>query len=150
MSNVDNVTTTTNNKVVVSASAAVSIGRWSNLAIIASPFLALHPNRPTDPRHALAGPVCVEDLFRGQQRSQVLQALPQGHDLIGWWSGALQGRYVVAHEFPPLLRLHALFYSQSTIREEDPQSHGGMPPFWSGNHIGASPYAAAFGSPLVT
>ena len=36
MSNVDNVTTTTTNTVVASANAAVSIGRWSNLAIIAS------------------------------------------------------------------------------------------------------------------
>ncbi len=40
MSKVDNVTTTTANKVVASASAAVSLGRWSNLAIIAS-FLSL-------------------------------------------------------------------------------------------------------------
>src|ERR671917_519405 len=36
MSKVDNVTTTTSNTIVASASAAVSIGRWSNLAIIAS------------------------------------------------------------------------------------------------------------------
>src|SRR5829696_8543863 len=35
MSNVDNVTTTTTNKIVDSANSAVSIGRWSNLAIIA-------------------------------------------------------------------------------------------------------------------
>jgi hypothetical protein len=33
---VDNVTTTTSNTIVASASAAVSLGRWSNLAIIAS------------------------------------------------------------------------------------------------------------------
>jgi hypothetical protein len=38
-SNVVSVITTTTNKVVVSANSAVSIGRWSNLAIIAcSPF----------------------------------------------------------------------------------------------------------------
>src|SRR5215211_3655680 len=41
MSNVDNVTTTTSNTVVDSANTAVSIGRWSNLAIIASSFLSL-------------------------------------------------------------------------------------------------------------
>jgi hypothetical protein len=35
MSNVDNVTTTTTNTIVANANAAVSIGRWSNLAIIA-------------------------------------------------------------------------------------------------------------------
>jgi hypothetical protein len=35
-SNVLSVTTTTTNKVVDSANSAVSIGRWSNLAIIAS------------------------------------------------------------------------------------------------------------------
>ena len=35
MSKVNNVTTSTTNKVVASASAAVSLGRWSNLAIIA-------------------------------------------------------------------------------------------------------------------
>jgi len=40
MSNVLSVTTTTTNKVVVSANSAVSIGRWSNHAIIAS-FLSL-------------------------------------------------------------------------------------------------------------
>ena len=40
MSNVESVITTTTNKVVVSANSAVSIGRWSNLAIIAlSPFI---------------------------------------------------------------------------------------------------------------
>jgi hypothetical protein len=38
MSKVDNVTTTTSNTIVASASAAVSIGRWSNLAIIAFSF----------------------------------------------------------------------------------------------------------------
>jgi hypothetical protein len=36
MSNVANVITTTTNTVVDSANSAVSIGRWSNLAIIAS------------------------------------------------------------------------------------------------------------------
>jgi hypothetical protein len=36
MSNVDNVTTTTSNTIVANANAAVSFGRWSNLAIIAS------------------------------------------------------------------------------------------------------------------
>jgi hypothetical protein len=42
MSNVDNVTTTTNNTIVDSANAAVSRGRWSNLAIIAfSSFLSV-------------------------------------------------------------------------------------------------------------
>jgi len=40
MSNVDNVTTTTNNTVVASANTAVSTGRWSNLAIIAFSFLS--------------------------------------------------------------------------------------------------------------
>jgi hypothetical protein len=40
MSNVDNVTTTTTNTIVANANAAVSIGRWSNLAII-TPFLSL-------------------------------------------------------------------------------------------------------------
>jgi hypothetical protein len=41
MSNVDNVITTTTNTVVDSANSAVSIGRWSNLAIIAfSSFLS--------------------------------------------------------------------------------------------------------------
>jgi hypothetical protein len=39
MSNVDSVITTTTNTVVDSANAAVSIGRWSNLAIIAFSFL---------------------------------------------------------------------------------------------------------------
>ena len=34
MSNVESVITTTTNTVVVSANSAVSIGRWSNLAII--------------------------------------------------------------------------------------------------------------------
>jgi hypothetical protein len=38
MSNVANVTTTTTNTVVDSANSAVSFGRWSNLAIIASSF----------------------------------------------------------------------------------------------------------------
>jgi hypothetical protein len=39
MSNVVSVIATTTNTVVVSANSAVSIGRWSNLAIIAfSPF----------------------------------------------------------------------------------------------------------------
>jgi hypothetical protein len=41
MSNVDNVITTTTNTVVASANTAVSIGRWSSLAIIASSFLSL-------------------------------------------------------------------------------------------------------------
>ena len=36
MSKVDNVTTTTSNTIVASASAAVSLGRWSSLAIIVS------------------------------------------------------------------------------------------------------------------
>ena len=36
-----NVTTTTSNTDVVSANIAVSIGRWSSLAIIASSFLSL-------------------------------------------------------------------------------------------------------------
>src|SRR5215210_2812369 len=40
MSNADNVTTTATNTIVASAKAAVSIGRWSNLASIAS-FLSL-------------------------------------------------------------------------------------------------------------
>jgi hypothetical protein len=40
MSNVVSVIITTTNKMVVSANSAVSIGRWSNLAIIAS-FLSL-------------------------------------------------------------------------------------------------------------
>jgi hypothetical protein len=35
MSNVANVTTTTTNTVVDSANSAVSLGRWSNLSIIA-------------------------------------------------------------------------------------------------------------------
>jgi hypothetical protein len=39
MSNVDNVITTTTNTVVDSANSAVSVGRWSNLAIIAFSFL---------------------------------------------------------------------------------------------------------------
>ena len=38
-SKVDNVTTTTSSTVVASASAAVSLGRWSNRAIIAFAFL---------------------------------------------------------------------------------------------------------------
>ena len=38
MSNVASVITTTNNTVVDSANSAVSIGRWSNLSIIASSF----------------------------------------------------------------------------------------------------------------
>ena len=33
--------------------------------------------------------------------------------------------------------------AQSTIRGEVSQSHEGKPPFWSGNLVGASPYAAA-------
>ncbi len=37
-----------------------------------------------------------------------------------------------------------MLYAQRTVREENPQSHGGKPPFWSGNLVGASPYAAAF------
>ena len=42
MSNVASVITTTNNTVVESANSAVSIGRWSSLAIIAfSPFSAV-------------------------------------------------------------------------------------------------------------
>jgi hypothetical protein len=42
MSNVDNVTTTTTNTIVASAKAAVSRGRWSNLAIISfSSFLSV-------------------------------------------------------------------------------------------------------------
>jgi hypothetical protein len=41
MSNVESVITTTTNTVVVSANSAVSIGRWSNLAIIAFSFLSL-------------------------------------------------------------------------------------------------------------
>jgi hypothetical protein len=38
MSNVANVITTTTNTVVDSANSAVSIGRWSNLAIIVFSF----------------------------------------------------------------------------------------------------------------
>ena len=38
-SKMDNVTTTKTNTVVASASAAVSLGRWSNRAIIAFAFL---------------------------------------------------------------------------------------------------------------
>jgi hypothetical protein len=38
VSNVDSVITTTTNTVVDSANTAVSIGRWSNLAIIALSF----------------------------------------------------------------------------------------------------------------
>jgi hypothetical protein len=41
MSNVANVITTTTNTVVESANSAVSIGRWSNLAIIAFSFLSI-------------------------------------------------------------------------------------------------------------
>ena len=41
MSNVASVITTTTNTVVDSANAAVSMGRWSNLAIIASSFLCV-------------------------------------------------------------------------------------------------------------
>ena len=41
MSNVANVITTTTNTVVDSANSAVSIGRWSNLAIIAFSFLSI-------------------------------------------------------------------------------------------------------------
>src|SRR5215204_829288 len=33
--------------------------------------------------------------------------------------------------------------AQSTIKGEVSQSHEGKPPFWSGNLVGASPYAAA-------
>jgi hypothetical protein len=40
MSNAESVITTTTNTVVDSANIAVSIGRWSNLAIIASSFLS--------------------------------------------------------------------------------------------------------------
>jgi len=42
-SNVDNVITTTTNTVVDSANSAVSIGRWSNLAIIAFSFRCTFP-----------------------------------------------------------------------------------------------------------
>jgi hypothetical protein len=52
MSNVDNVTTTTNNKIVDSANSAVSIGRWSNLASIAFSF------------HSLSGKVAKTPLLR--------------------------------------------------------------------------------------
>src|SRR5215212_3114780 len=45
MSNVESVITTTTNTVVVSANSAVSIGRWSNLAIIAFSFLSLGRRR---------------------------------------------------------------------------------------------------------
>jgi hypothetical protein len=41
MSNVANVITTTTNTVVDSANSAVSIGRWSNLAIIGFSFPCL-------------------------------------------------------------------------------------------------------------
>jgi hypothetical protein len=34
--------------------------------------------------------------------------------------------------------------AQSIIREELSQSHGGVPPFRSGNCVGASPYEAAY------
>jgi hypothetical protein len=40
MRSIESVITTTNNKMVVSANSAVSIGRWSDHAIIAS-FLTL-------------------------------------------------------------------------------------------------------------
>ena len=40
MSNVDNVITATSNTIVANANAAVSFGRWSNLAII-TPFLSM-------------------------------------------------------------------------------------------------------------
>ena len=48
-------------------------------------------------------------------------------------------------------RLGALsLYTQSNVREEVSQSHGGKPPFWSGNRVGASPYVAAyFGVPVL-
>jgi hypothetical protein len=56
MSKVDSVTTTTSNTIVDNASAAVSSGRWSNLAIIASflssslpSFLCGHSNGTTFP-----------------------------------------------------------------------------------------------------
>jgi hypothetical protein len=41
MSNVDSVITTTTNTAVDNANSAVSMGRWSNLAIIASSFLSI-------------------------------------------------------------------------------------------------------------
>jgi hypothetical protein len=43
-----------------------------------------------------------------------------------------------------LLSLVGVLYVQSTIREEVSRNHEGMPPFWSGNFVGASPYAAAY------
>src|SRR5215212_5229118 len=42
------------------------------------------------------------------------------------------------------LRLLALFYLRRTLKGEVSQSHGGVPPFWSGNCVGASTYTAAF------
>ena len=45
MSNVDSVITTTTKMVVDSAKTAVSLGRWSNLAIIASSFLCVWEGR---------------------------------------------------------------------------------------------------------
>jgi hypothetical protein len=53
-------------------------------------------------------PVRAVDLFRAQQRPEMLHAVPQGYGLRCWWSGTLQGwHYVVAHELPPLVRHRA-------------------------------------------
>src|SRR5829696_2752551 len=47
--------------------------------------------------------------------------------------------------------LGRVIYAQSTISAEVSQSHGGLPPFWSGNCVGVRPYtAASFGLPVPT
>jgi len=46
---------------------------------------------PKDPCLALTGTIRMEDFFRAPQHPQVLDTLPQGHDLIRWRSGTLQG-----------------------------------------------------------
>jgi hypothetical protein len=57
MSNVANVTTTTTNTIEASANAAVSRGRWSNLAIIAfSSLLAFVARSMIPTRRVLAHP----------------------------------------------------------------------------------------------
>jgi hypothetical protein len=57
MSNVANVTTTTTNTIEASANAAVSRGRWSNLAIIAfSSLLAFIARSMLPTRRVLAHP----------------------------------------------------------------------------------------------
>src|SRR5215203_1153379 len=57
---------------------------------------------------------------------------------------ALSNSIIFLIGYPPLLSFACPLYVQRILMVEVSQSHGGKPPFWSGNCVGASPYATAF------